>query len=221
MGGVSMKFGIGALVSLVAIVSVLVIVIIICLVMVSGVGPIGPPGPKGNIGPPGAQGIQGIQGEVGPQGIQGVQGLSGPTSELAGGQLFTHNTTGVDTALSTTYQIITFMLGTPVADVMLNPTLGTVSIIKEGIYRVSFSTSYSINKGNRTVTWSVFVNGVQNDALTIPQDTGSSNTVNSISSNGLIDLYAGDVVTLRVKCFLDSPTLTIYDNNLSLTQQGY
>lgn len=159
-------------------------------------------------GPPGIAGLKGPTGPTGPAGIFpiafGELYATGPTtlSVPSGGGAF--DLSAFDTAG------INF-------NTVPSPSSDIITINITGNYLISFSLSYTANN-NIDWTFAVAVNGVpKTNIKAISSSTGSS--IIEASSNGLLALNAGDVVSVVYYKSTDPTTaLTVAGANLNLVQ---
>ena len=173
-----------------------------CVDCICPPGPQGPMGPQGTPGQPGPQGGQGVPGVQGPQGPQGMTGPQGPCCPMVG-------------VFSTVYSLITQIIppgGSPIYelagpttvefDLTMAPVTGEVTVLKHGIYEVSWETDAIVTPPIPApvpaYSLAIYVNGVLQTSssaanFAISPDNDCTHTTNST----LLELFVGDVVTLR------------------------
>jgi hypothetical protein len=96
-----------------------------------------------------------------------------------------------------TFQVVESLTNGLSNNVTLDSSSGTMTIEKDGIYKVSMSTSFA-GTDNATFEGHIFVNNVKQDNIGAKRRLGSDGDVGSTSMTGLLSLEADDVVDLRV-----------------------
>ena len=157
-------------------------------------GPIGPQGPVGPIGPTGATGATGPIGPVGPTGATGATGPVGPQGPAGTGDAL-YASVGASTI--TTDSIIPIEFDESTADTTMTVVDNEIVINDSGVYLVSFFANGSVETGNFSI--GLYENG----ALIAGEDITITDTSGAVSKTDLIDLDAGDTISLYTTA--DSP----------------
>ena len=189
-------------------------------------GPTGPQGSTGStgstggVGPPGIFGEDGADGEPGPPGPQGTPGLAG--SPVYYGELY-QSATGTPQTLTvagTRYLLNQWdtqgeTKGTTPSVASSNITIGST-----GVYYVGFNGSVSTNTSNNTLTFHLFVNGVEDPAFNGTIKLANSTDTNAVSFEDIAELNAGDVIDIRVSSDLNGFTVTMKAGSFTVGTLG-
>ena len=133
------------------------------------------------------------------------------------GQIYIDATPGPTLALTTAgtfYQVITYTAGEFFGSTV-NGAAGTITVGPEsaGVYSVQYSVSYT-SSNQEIYHFSVFVGAVQHNQCSLEDKAANASDVTNASSQGIISLAAGDVVSLRVSA--ENNTRTVTTNHVSL-----
>jgi hypothetical protein len=92
---------------------------------------------------------------------------------------------------------------------------GTITVGAEsaGVYSVQYSVSYT-SSNQEIYHFSAFVGAVQHNQCSLEDKAANASDVTNVSSNGIVNLAAGDVVSLRVSA--QNNTRTVTTNHVSL-----
>lgn len=167
--------------------------------MTAPTGPTGPTGAAGATGPAGAAGATGPAGATGATGATGPTGPTGPS--VTATSAFAANTSGS--------LLPVVVLGVPVPlpnsqvlppDITVNGTNTVFTVNTPGRYRLAYNlnTSTALASGTR-----LLINGTPNLASTVAPSLSLSHFANEI----IVDLSAGDTITLQMYGLLGSATL--------------
>jgi BclA C-terminal domain len=150
-------------------------------------GPAGPEGPQGIPGPPGPPGLQGLQGLQGPPGPPGPAG-SGGTGLSAFG--YSYHVATIANATVVGGADVPFSNNGPLSGVSHTAGTTTLTVPTTGVYRVSYVVNITAGIGSAPA---LAVNGTVDSSTAISALVATGN----ISGTALLQLAAGDVLTLR------------------------
>ena len=196
----------------------------------------GPPGARGADGPPGARGLMGLpggEGPPGPAGPPGPEGPAGPEPDLelvAYGMLAVSTpqtpialTAATDPTLNTweDYQQVTGIWDSSEGNPYSNVTIGNnaIIIIKPGTYKIDVTLSQQGTAINCAVAFKIAINGAASSGRKVISSRSSSDNWINMAGQTLINLQAGDIVTLWVASS-EANTLEISDCVLTVQELG-
>ena len=138
------------------------------------------------------------------------------------GELYKNTPAGTSITISGFTQWITstvgdtsgagYVIGSAATD---NLTIGANGA---GRYEVSFNVSEDSATNNALVTAAVFVNGGQQSDLTSSSHNGTDTDIRNLSSGGILNLAAGDVIDVRFST--SAGNITVYNVNLMIHRIG-
>ena len=177
----------------------------------------GTAGAAGAVGPPGFTGEDGADGDMGPPGPAGAPGSPAYYGELyqsAAGTPQTLTTAGTRYKL-TQWDTQGETFGTTPSVASSNITVGST-----GVYYVGFSGSASTNTSNNTLTFHLFVNGVEDPAFNAAIKLANSTDTNAVTFEDIAELNAGDVIDIRVSSDLSGFTFTMKAGSFTVGTLG-
>ena len=102
------------------------------------------------------------------------------------------------------------------SETTLSTVSGTITVLRSGVYRMSFSVSYLMDSSNIVTHFSVFKNGIELTASSLEEKNINSTDVNGISKSSIASLSANDVLDIRADCNSNSRTLSINHYNFNV-----
>ncbi len=78
---------------------------------------------------------------------------------------------------------------------------GTLTVTTPGLYEATFTSSFSSAGVNDDYEISVFIGEVSQNKTNIHRTIGSSGQIGAVAGEGMLDLFAGDEITVRISNF--------------------
>jgi hypothetical protein len=118
-----------------------------------------------------------------------------------------------------TFQAVTGFTEGSSKNITLDGDAGTMTMVGGGVYKTDMTVSFS-GTDNATFEGHIFVDGVKQSNAGAKRKLGSGGDVGTTTLTGLINVVAGDVVSLRVTSDMNGDFASIENINWNMTRVG-